>query len=298
MSRAKNWCFTVNNPTSDDAALLGNFWVNHHAAYLIYGKETGESGTPHYQGFVQFHERKTLATVRRILPRAHWEVARGTPQQAATYCKKEGDYEEHGTLPPVSQGKRNDWQRLREYVDEHGRPGWRELWIEFPILMGRYEHGVQSYLSALLPNDPLTNTPPREGWQQDLYARLQEEPSDREIEFIIDYDGGKGKTWFTQYMLDKHPEKVQLLRIGKRDDLAHAIDPHKTIFLVDVPRKQMDFLQYSILESLKDRVVFSPKYHSATKILYGKAHVIVFCNEDPDMTTMSADRYVTNYLGP
>lgn len=297
MSRAKKWCFTLNNPTSDESSLLGNFWVNHHATYLVYGKETGESGTPHYQGFVIFHERKRLPALRAILPRAHWEVARGTPQQAADYCKKEGDFEEHGTLPTSTQGKRNDWERLKSYVEELGRkPKWRELWIEFPGLMGRYEYGVNNYLSALLPPDALTDSTPREGWQQDLYSRTQEEPGDRQIEFVIDYDGGKGKTWFTQYMLDKHPDETQVLRIGKRDDLAHCIDPHKSIFLIDVPRKQMDLLQYPILEMLKDRIVFSPKYHSMTKILYGKCHVIVFCNEDPDLTAMSTDRYLTTYV--
>lgn len=292
---AKHWCFTLNNPTSDEALLVGNFWTNHHAKYLVYGRETGASGTPHYQGYAIFHERKILSAVRRILPRAHWEVARGNPKQASDYCKKEGDFEEHGTLT-TSQGKRNDWQRLREYVDENGIPGWRELWLEFPQLMGRYEHGVKHYLSALQPVPTLTNTPPREGWQTTLYDKLIDTPDDREIEFVVDYDGGKGKTWFCSYMLDKHPDRTQILRVGKRDDLAHCIDADKTIFLIDVPRSQMDFLQYSILESLKDRIVFSPKYHSTTKILPGRPHVVVFCNEDPDRTKLSPDRYVLNYV--
>lgn len=292
---AKRWCFTLNNPSSDEALVLGNYWTNNHAQYLIYGREVGQSGTPHYQGYVIFHERKTLSHVRNTLERAHWEISRGTPKQASDYCKKEGDYEEHGSLPS-GQGKRNDWERLREYVEQHGRPRQRELWLEFPALMGRYEHGVQCYLSALSPIPTLTNTSPREGWQSDLYDKLQGPPHDREIEFVIDYDGGKGKSWFCAHMFDKRPDDVQLLRIGKRDDLAHAIDPQKTIFLIDVPRTQMEFLQYSILESLKDRIVFSPKYHSATKVLVGRPHVVVFCNEDPDLTKMSVDRYFTNYV--
>lgn len=292
---AKRWCFTLNNPTSEEESVLGNYWTNHHAEYLVYGRETGTSGTPHFQGYIIFHERKILSAVRRTINRAHWEISRGTPKQASDYCKKEGNYEEHGTLPST-QGKRTDWERLREYVEEHGRPGPRQLWREFPSLMGRYEHGVKCYLSALQPIPALTNSAPREGWQRDLYDRLQNEPNDREVEFIIDYDGGKGKSWLCCYMIDHHSEQTQILRIGKRDDLAHAVDPDKTIFLIDVPRSQMDYLQYSILESLKDRIVFSPKYHSMTKVLVGKPHVIVFCNEDPDLTKMSSDRYRTTYV--
>lgn len=106
---AKRWCFTLNNPSTEENQLLSRYYQDNHVEYLVYGRETGESGTTHWQGYTIFHERKTLAHVRRTLPRAHWEISRGTPKQASDYCKKEGNYEEHGTLPST-QGKRNDWE--------------------------------------------------------------------------------------------------------------------------------------------------------------------------------------------
>jgi hypothetical protein len=87
-----------------------------------------------------------------------------------------------------------------------------------------------------------------------------------------------------------------LLAPGKRDDLAHAIDVSKSVFLFNVPRGSMEFLQYGVLEQLKDRVIFSPKYESTTKVILQKTHVVVFCNEEPDLTKMSADRYVIRNL--
>ena len=72
--------------------------------------------------------------------------------------------------------------------------------------------------------------------------------------------------------------------------MAYAVDPDKRVFFINVPRLGMEFLQYSILEQLKDRMVFSTKYTSEMKVLRTNVHVVVFCNEMPDMDKMSADR--------
>ena len=105
-----------------------------------------------------------------------------------------------------------------------------------------------------------------------------------------------GEKFFCRWMLTRHPEKVQILSVGKRDDIAHAIDVSKSIFLFNMPRGGMEYLQYTILEQLKDRIIFSPKYASCTKVLYYQPHVVVFSNEEPDMTKMSADRYIIRNL--
>lgn len=92
-------------------------------------------------------------------------------------------------------------------------------------------------------------------------------------------------------MMQTKPEKVQILKTGKESDMCYAINEDKSIFLLDVPRSRMEFLQYSVLEQLKDRMVFSTKYNSQMKILRSPTHVVVFCNEHPDETKLSADRY-------
>jgi len=94
-----------------------------------------------------------------------------------------------------------------------------------------------------------------------------------------------------RWALSKFPSKVQVLKIGKRDDLAYAIDETKRVFLFDVPREQMQYLQYSILEMLKDRMIFSPKYESGMKILPVSVQVIVFSNEQPNEEALTHDRY-------
>lgn len=116
MSRSKYWCFTLNNYSEDEIKQL----VELEYTYLIYGKETGTNGTPHLQGYIEFNIRKRLETIKNINPRIHWEIRKGTAQQAADYCKKEGDFNEHGTISNPEQGKRNDLKRLHEQLLECG----------------------------------------------------------------------------------------------------------------------------------------------------------------------------------
>lgn len=98
-ARTVAWCYTINNPTSPIPFNV------HSMLYHIYGNEVGESGTPHYQGFIIFRNSKLFTQVKDLCPTAHWEAAKGTYQQAADYCKKEGVFVEEGSLPEQPQKK-------------------------------------------------------------------------------------------------------------------------------------------------------------------------------------------------
>lgn len=290
MSQVRRYVFTINNYTDEDINRLSN--LDDRVDYLVFGRETGESGTPHLQGFVIFSRSLRFDKAKELLgDRAHLEVARGLSIQASDYCKKDGDFKEIGSLPK-NQGKRKDWDQFKEYVQELGRPpSDLEIARSFPHLYARYSSKCKYIGQSFLPPPRLTTGSPRFGWQGRIDAVLQSPPSPRSIYFVVDPEGNSGKSWMCQYALTKWPEKTQVLRIGKRDDLAFSIDETKSIFLFDVPRNQMTFLQYSVLESLKDRMIFSPKYASALKILYTVPHVVVFCNEAPDMDALTSDRY-------
>lgn len=290
-SGAKRYVFTINNPTDDDEQALGDFSEDPLVQYLVFGREQGEQGTPHLQGYVMLHAPKSRRWLSGILSRAYIEVSRGTPFQASEYCKKEGDFEEFGEVPAVSQGKRTDIERFTEWAkDQERRPPVHEVIRLFPGLWVRYSRRLMEIIDANMTQPRLTEGEPRD-WQIDLADSLREEGDNRTINFYVDAEGGKGKTWFCNYMFDEFPNDVQYLRVGKRDDLAHALDETKRIFLFDIPRGQMEYLQYSILEQIKDRMVFSPKYSSMTKVLGSKTHVVVFSNEHPDMDKLTADRY-------
>lgn len=297
---AKNWCFTLNNPTNVESTHIAGLIASTEGlvSYLVVGRETGENGTPHLQGFVQFSRRCALARCRRLISnRAHFEIARGTPLEASNYCKKDGDFNEYGQLG-VSQGKRSDWDKLKEFVLEKGSvPTNRELAGNFPGLYAR-SNKLNEICKSFLPPPVLVTGDPRPGFQSTIWNMVQNECTDtRKVYFFVDFVGNKGKTWICAKLFSHFSERVQVLSVGKRDDLAHAIDESKDIFLFDCPRGTMEFLQYSVLEKLKDRMIFSPKYCSAAKILTKLPHVIVFSNEEPDNRKMSQDRYDITICG-
>jgi len=74
MSRARAWCFTVNNPEDVGAPQQWPY------EYLVYQLEKGESGTPHLQGYVYFKHPQRLLGLKKLDVRAHWLPAEGSPE--------------------------------------------------------------------------------------------------------------------------------------------------------------------------------------------------------------------------
>lgn len=295
-SKAKRWCFTLNNPTQGEEDLVAQSLSSPHVKYGVYGRETGESGTPHLQGYVIFVSEKRLSQAKALLAsnRVHLEVAKGTPQQASDYCKKDGDWKEFGKLP-TKKTKQPQWESLVKWIIElreagDDAPSEEDLYVKYPGLMGPQRSAVLKTVASLYRPPSREIGLPRYGWQRELVEQLDEEPDDRSIRFIVDPEGNNGKSWMCRYFKNKYPEKTQILQIGKRDDLAHALDPRKSLILFDIPRRGMEYLQYNVLEMLKNGEVFSPKYDSGCKS-FPRCHVVVFCNESPDMNAMTLDRY-------
>jgi len=290
----RRYVFTINNYSDAEVASLDALGASTRIQYLIYGREVGENGTPHLQGFVIFSSSIRFTNAKRLIgQRAYLAGAVGTSEQAASYCKKDGNFKEYGQVPS-NAGKRNDWEAFKEWIHELQRiPTERELINFNTSLYARYSKKCYAIANAYLSSPDLVGEgSPRFGWQTRVAGLIDsDQPSQRNIHFVVDEEGGKGKSWICRWALSKHPDKVQILRIGKRDDLAYAIDETKRVFIFDIPREQMTYLQYSVLESLKDQMIFSAKYESSLKVLRNPVQVIVMSNEKPDMTQLTEDRY-------
>jgi len=296
MSRAKNWCFTINNPSDEEIASIRLAAAS--AEYLVFGRETAETGTPHLQGYVIFPAHVRLVTAKNRLgtPGGHFEVTRGTAKQASDYCKKDGDFEEFGECPAATQGRRSDLDSFYSWADEfaleNGRaPTTPEVaQSEHVAVLTRYP-GITRIARLRLFQPLQIDGAVLRDWQSRLVDRLTLDTDDRKLIFVIDEIGNTGKSWFVNFYLSHHPYSAQFLSVGKRDDIAHAIRTHVRVFLVDIPRTCMQYLQLPVLEQIKNGLVMSPKYHSMEKRMASKVHIVIFANEMPDPNALSQDRY-------
>nr|WAE42944.1 MAG: replication associated protein [Cressdnaviricota sp.] len=119
MSRSRNWCFTLNNPTDEERLVI----VESAYRYLVVGNEVGEQGTAHIQGFICYKVQKTLSAVKKLIgARAHLECMRGSFAQASDYCKKDGDFQEFGELPmdkaDKGQNEIDRWLEAKACIEE------------------------------------------------------------------------------------------------------------------------------------------------------------------------------------
>lgn len=118
MSRSRNWVFTWNNPQPEGGPNIST--VADQAKYVVYQLEKGENGTPHFQGLIVFSTVKSLKQLKNMLPAAHFEVMRGSLEQAEKYCTKEdtrimGPWK-FGEKP--QQGRRTDLEQLRLAIQD------------------------------------------------------------------------------------------------------------------------------------------------------------------------------------
>lgn len=134
MSRTKKWCFTLNNYTAEDCQKIEAI----ECEYLIYGKEVGDQGTHHLQGFIYFTNRKTFNTVKKLLgDKCHIEAAKGSIKENIAYCSKDGDVFIKGVEPEEQsekggQATKRKWEDAQKAAKE-GRfediPA--DLWIRY-----------------------------------------------------------------------------------------------------------------------------------------------------------------------
>lgn len=95
--QSRNWCFTLNNYTPEEEEKLKGELA--HVKYIVFQRERGhEDGTAHLQGYLELDRGMRLSFLKKINERAHWEIRRGSQEDAIKYCKKE-DTREPGTEP-------------------------------------------------------------------------------------------------------------------------------------------------------------------------------------------------------
>ncbi len=145
--RSRRWVFTINNYSEEEELFCKEICPD-RARYVVFGREVGEAGTPHLQGYLELDSAYRRSAVLELLGgHCFCDPARGTAEQASTYAKKEGDWFEAGQTQ--TQGSRTDLQRVADAISA----GWslRRIGTEFPVQFIRYGRGIRDLYCLLSP---------------------------------------------------------------------------------------------------------------------------------------------------
>jgi hypothetical protein len=137
--RHPRWLFTINNPTEDDRTRILQLYEDDSFTKTLYtATETAPTtGTQHIHGYLETANRhgKSLRQLTIKIPRAHWEIARGTQQQNYDYITKNGppDFNKNIRNHAEQQWTRdmkNVYQQLVEAINSSANP--HEIATQFP----------------------------------------------------------------------------------------------------------------------------------------------------------------------
>ena len=142
---------------------------------------------------------------------------------------------------------------------------------------------------------PLARYGQWKGWQAAVYDCVQNQ-SDRKICFVVDVEGGAGKTVLSKIIQEKHDSFF--CTGGKTHDLQHMYkSPNYEVAIFDLSRNpaEKDFHPYAFAEMLKNGQFSSGKYNGLMK-RFKPPKVVWFANQEPDREKLSADRYCVHRI--
>lgn len=140
-SAGRAWEFTLNNPKETEVEYLRRLGKEGEVAYLVFGREEGEKGTPHLQGRVIMKRNYRLTQLKKIFPRFHLEKTKALADNIyLKKCLAEGrEYEEFENR---AQGKRNDITELLPLAKEGKFKDAADL---NPTAFAKYEQFLRRY---------------------------------------------------------------------------------------------------------------------------------------------------------
>lgn len=288
MKRA--YCFTS---FQIDQTNFKNYCLNmKNLRYIIVGLEVcPKTKKEHYQAYVQFDKAISfLQAKKRIWKGAHIEAAQGSVEENQTYCSKENIFFEWGKAK--SQGQRTDLENLMEEI----REGKTDISLaeQYPCTFERYYRFIAHYRDMLKTrnNEAYLKEKFDKGkvqlnsFQKDCITLLKKQ-TERQVLWIKDGPGGAGKTFLSKYLLAN--ENAFYTSNGKNSDISYAYNS-QPYFIMDLSRSLQEHVNYGIIESVKNGILFSSKYKSTVKI-FEPPKVIILANFFPTTNKLSLDRW-------
>jgi len=226
-------------------------------AYIWGQEECPDTKKIHMQGYVEFKKETRFSTLKKHMPRTHFEAAKGNRDANIAYCTKDGCNIVRNGFPFGEE----ELALMRQ----------KELWDYFKDFAWR-------------------------DWQKEVLKECELDSNDRKIIWIYEETGGVGKTLLAQYIHLKYEavlatgKKSDVFHSVIEHSRTHL---HVKVALLDIPREAMEFVHFGTIEKIKDCMVKSGKYEGGTWTQSRKyaPHVICFANTPPKREKMSKDRW-------
>lgn len=157
MSNSKYYVFTINNPEVSGQKLADT--LEQHCSYYVFQKEKAPTtGTEHFQGYLEFPQKKRLEWLKKHVGQGHFETRKGSRAAAAAYCSKEASRIEGpwtGGVPPPPQGETKLARTRMVELAKAGRSV-DSIIREEPEAALLYARGLERVHRALNPPRPRT----------------------------------------------------------------------------------------------------------------------------------------------
>lgn len=275
--RFRNVVFTINNYDGTEIDKIRSWKL---IKYFTVGRELGKKrGTPHLQGYAEFGSQVLLSTLKnKISKKMICFERRGTPIQAANYCKKDGDFEEDGDMS--EQGVRTDWDKLRDMARTGATMA--DFAEKYPKYVIQNSRGLQVLIDTYRLRDGTAKYS-----LESCCARVGHEPLDLDgTTHVVVGPPGLGKTQWAKAHFDN------CLLVSHMDDLkAFDVTKYDGIVFDDMDFRNMPrTTQIHVTDWEEDRSIHARHYCSW---IPKETRKIICANEYPFIDDGAIDRRVT-----
>lgn len=258
---SRHWCFTLPNPK----ACL-DFQSSDCIRYAVYQEEvSNDTGLHHFQGYIELDRAARLSYVKKLkgLEKGHFEIRKGTRDQAREYCMKEdsrvdGPWE-YGVWEAGGQGKRNDMTGMWDIIK--GGATEVEIMEQFPELYMRY-HGAVSKMCVSMNKGERT-------WKS--------------IVTIIIGPPGVGKS---KHCLDHYPGAYWLSN-SRNNVWWQGYEKQETVIIDEF---NYGWVPFDYLKRLLDGYPLQVEVKGGSRQFVAK-EIIITCNKDPRVWYSDNNRF-------
>ena len=163
-------------------------------------------------------------------------------------------------------------------------------------LFNEYKKALKLYRQLQVQHVPMYENAMLKPWQKEILT-LIEQPTHREVIWVVGQQGGEGKTFLQNYIKYYYSDRRVITTdiATSTKDIAHYLSKSplecKDIFLFNHPCSTTDVVAYDLLEGIKDGYKISAKYDTRGLAFKTRNTVIVFSNSFPNMEALKKDRW-------